>query len=168
MTLTLKNIESLKQAIKTINKFCELAGSKINISKTECILLGILKDKHKTIEGINVTKTAVKTLGIYIGHDKAECYNKNWMKTYHEMEKLFESWKRRKLSIFGKCTIINRLALSKLIYIANILELPDKKFIKDINRLIYNFVWNKTDRIKRNTLMGVIFDGGIRIIDLEC
>ena len=107
MILTLKNIESLKQAIKTTNKFCELAGSKINISKTESILLGILKDKHKTIEGINVTKTAVKTLGIYIGHDKAECYNKNWMKTYHEMEKLFESWKRRKLSNFWKCTIIN-------------------------------------------------------------
>ena len=91
-----------------------------------------------------MTKTVVKSLGIYIGHDKIECYNNNWMKTYHEMEKFFESWKRRKLSIFGKCTIINTLALSKLIYIANILELPDKKFIKDTctNRLIYNFVWN--------------------------
>ena len=81
MTITLKDIESLKQAIKTINNFCELAGSKINISKTECILLGILKDKHETIEGINVTKTAVMSLGIYIGHDKIECYNNNWMKT---------------------------------------------------------------------------------------
>ena len=89
------------------------------------------------------------------------------MKVYHDVEKLFESWKRRKLSIFGKCTIINTLALSKLLYIANILELPDKKFIKDINRLIYNFLWNKTDRIKRNTLIGDILDGGIGIIDLE-
>ena len=69
------------------------------------------------------------------GHDKLECYNKNWMKVYHDVEKLFESWKR-KLSIFGKCTIINTHALSKLLYIANILELPGKKFIKDINRLI--------------------------------
>ena len=90
-----------------------------------------------------MTNTAVKSLGIYIGHDKDECYNKNWMETYHVMEKLFESLKRRKLSVFGKCTIINTHALSKLIYIANIIELPDKKFIKDMNRLIYNFVWNK-------------------------
>ena len=72
------------------------------------------------------------------------------------MEKLFESKKIRKLSISGKCTIINTLVLSKLIYIANILELPDKKFLKDINRLIYNFVWNKTDRMKKNTLIGDI------------
>lgn len=60
MILTLKNIESLKQAIKaikTINKFCVM--SKITISKTEFILLVILKDKHETIEGISVTKTAV-------------------------------------------------------------------------------------------------------------
>ena len=52
------------------------------------------------------------------------------MKVYHDVEKLFESWKRRKLSIFGKYTIINTLALSKLLYIANILELPEKKIIK--------------------------------------
>ena len=77
-------------------------------------MLGIFKDKHETTEGINVTKTYVKSLGIYIGHDRVECYNKNWMKTYREMEKLSESWKRRKLSIFGKCTIISTLALSKL------------------------------------------------------
>ena len=25
---------------------------------------------------------------------------------------------------------------------SNILELPDKKFMRDINHLIYNFVWN--------------------------
>ena len=40
-----------------------------------------------------MTKTAVKTLGIYIGHDKAECYNKNWIKTYHEMEKFLNHGK---------------------------------------------------------------------------
>lgn len=46
MTLSLKNIDSLKQAIKTIDIFCKLAGSKINLSKTECILLGTLKNQY--------------------------------------------------------------------------------------------------------------------------
>lgn len=45
MTVTLGNIESMKQAISTIDKFCKLAGSKINLSKTECILLGNIKDQ---------------------------------------------------------------------------------------------------------------------------
>ena len=48
------------------------AGSKINISKTECILLEPLKGRYKNIVGINVTDKAVKCLGIYLGHDRIE------------------------------------------------------------------------------------------------
>ena len=167
MTLALKNIKSLNQALNTINNFCIHAGSKINISKTECILLGPLKDMLAEIKGITVSKGAIRCLGIYIGHDKIECYNKNWMKVSHDIDTLFESWKKRKLTLFGKCTVTNSLAISKLVYLANILELPDENYIKKINRLIFNFIWNKTDRIKRNTMIGKIEDGGMGITDIE-
>ena len=148
MTVTLGDIESMKHAIGTIDKFCKLAGSKINLSKTECILLGNLKDQFENLEGIKVAKQAVKCLGIFVGHDKIECYNKNWMKIYHDIEILFESWKKRKLTLFGKVTVVNSLALPKLIYVSSILELPGRNYVNDINRVIYNFIWNKTDRIK--------------------
>lgn len=91
MTLTLKNIESLPHGINIIKVFGKHAGSKINLNKTECILLGPLKDQYDIISGINVSKHVVKCLGIYLGHDKTECYTKNWMKVYHDVEKLFES-----------------------------------------------------------------------------
>lgn len=90
-----------------------------------------------------------------------------WMKIYNDMEKLFESWKRRKLTLFGKSCIINTLAISKLIYVASILCLPGKEFLKKIQRLIFNFVWNKSERIKRNTLIGDVRNGGLGIIDVE-
>ena len=57
----------------------------------------------------------IKALGIYIGHDKGDCYENNWTKTYNDMQKLFESWKKRKLTIFGKTCIVNTLGISKLI-----------------------------------------------------
>lgn len=167
MTLTLQNIESLKHALETVNKFCIHAGSKVNISKIECIVLGPFKSMFTDIEGITVTNKSVKCLGIHVGHDKIECYNKNWMKIYHDIDTLFESWKRRKLTLFGKCTVINSLALSKLIYVASILEIPDEDYIKRINKLIYNFIWNKTDRIKRNTLIGHVKEGGLGITDVD-
>ena len=167
LTMALKDIDSLRNTIETVNNFCMHAGSKINISKTECILLGPLKGRYRNIEGINVTDKAVKCLGIYLGHDKIECYNKNWMKIYHDTEKLFESWKKRKLSLFGKCCVVNTLALSKLIYIASILTFPDSEYIKKFNKLIYNFIWNKRDRIKRNSIIGSIDNGGIGIVDIE-
>ena len=39
--------------------------------------------------------------------------------------------------------------------------------LKNINRLIFNFLWNNHDRIKRNTVIGDIKDGGIGLIDIE-
>ena len=32
---------------------------------------------------------------------------------------------------------------------------------------MFNFIWNKTDRIKRNTIIGHIKDGGLGITDVE-
>lgn len=52
------------------------------------------------------------------------------MKVYHDIEKLFESWKKRKLTLSGKCSIINTLAVPKLIYLSTILELPEENYIK--------------------------------------
>ena len=88
---------------KTINIFCNLAGSKINVSKTECILLGPLKNCLTNINGIKVTNKTVKCLGIYtyIGHDKIE----NWMN-----RNFIRISEKRKLTLFGKCSVINSLA----------------------------------------------------------
>lgn len=52
------------------------------------------------------------------------------MKTYHDIEKLFESWKRRKLTLFGKSCIVNTLALSKVTNVASILNSSENDFIK--------------------------------------
>ena len=134
LTLALKNINAIGHAVETIDIFCKHAGSKINIDKTECILLGNLKGMYNNINGINVNTTVIKCLGIYIGHDKEECYDRNWMKIYHDMEKLFESWKKRKLTIIGKCCIVNSMAMSKLIYVASLLPMPHENYIKSINK----------------------------------
>ena len=83
------------------------------------------------------------------------------------MEKLFESWKKRKLTLFGKTCIINTLAISKFIYKASILPYPEEALINKVKSDIFNFIWNKTDRIKRNTLIGDVKSGGIGVIDIE-
>lgn len=42
--------------------------------------MGNLKDKPEIIEGVKVTNSAVRCLGIHIGHDKNKCNELNWMK----------------------------------------------------------------------------------------
>lgn len=167
VTLALKNISSLNVAIRTVEEFCKHAGSKVNINKTQCILLGSLKDKYNNISGIDVTNDAVRCLGIYIGHNKNQCYELNWLHSFQNMEKLFESWKKRKLTIFGKACIVNSLAISKIIYVGSILPMPDPEYIKQLKKSIFNFIWNKRDRIKRDTVIGRQEDGGIGVVDIE-
>ena len=110
---------------------------------------------------------AIKCLGVYIGHDKKACYNMNWVKTIDDMENLLESWKKRTLTLFGKTCIINTKAVSKFTYKESIVRYPEESLIKRVISNIFNFLWNKTDRIKRNTIIGGILDGCIGVIDTE-
>ena len=65
LTKVLKNIASLRHGLETIKSVCLHASSKVNIGKTECILLGSLKDTVNEIDGIKVNNSYVKGLGIY-------------------------------------------------------------------------------------------------------
>jgi hypothetical protein len=60
------------------------------------------------------------------------------------------------------------ISLPKLIHLLTSLpNLPQTK-INDLNSLFYKFIWNgKSDRIKRSTLIGDIYQGGLKMIDLQ-
>ena len=75
--------------------------------------------------------------------------------------------RKRKLTILCKCCIVNSLALSRLLYVASLLPMPNEEYIKKINKLIYNFIWNSRDRIRRNVLISPIEYGGIGIVAVE-
>ena len=65
---------------------------------------------------------------------------KTWLNKLKEFEKLIDSWRSRKLIVFGKIQIVNSLAISKLLYTANVLNYPDQSYIKDIKNYIFFFV----------------------------
>ena len=55
------------------------------------------------------------------------------IKIDEDRERLFQSWKKRKLTIFGKTCVINSesLAISKLIfYVVSVLPIPEDSLIK--------------------------------------
>ena len=167
-TLPLKDKISMNNALDVINNISSVSGMRLNTSKSESIVMGNLKHRYTdNICGITINSSCVKTLGIYIGHDKTLCYKNNILNCIKDMEKLFEAWKTRNLTLFGKTCVINTLAISKLLYRISILSLPCDEEIKTINKYILKFLWNKIDRIKRNTLIRSINEGGIGVIDIE-
>ena len=89
------------------------------------------------------------------------------MNYQRDIKNLLHSWKSKKLTIFGKSCIVNTWAISKLIYAGTLLNTPDDEFIRGINRIIFNFIWNKKDRIRRNTLVGDKLKGRINIVEIQ-
>jgi hypothetical protein len=145
--LPLKDKISMNNALDIINNFSSVPGMLLNTSKSESIVMGNLKHRYTdNICGIKIN-SCVKTLGIYIGHDKTLCYKNNILNCIKDMEKLFEARKTRNLTLFGKTCVINTLAISKILYRISILSLPCDEEIKTINKHIFKFLWNKTDRI---------------------
>ena len=105
----LKDEKSLKVAKHEIEMFSKCSGMKLNLSKTECILQGPLKGRYKKIEGVTVNIYCVKTLGIYVGHNKKMSYDNNWTKIINDIEKLFEFLNKRKftnLQSLVKCLLL--------------------------------------------------------------
>ena len=74
-------------------------------------------------------------------------------------------WKARVLSLRGKVLIVKALALSKFQYLASLVTIPDH-VIKQVNSMIYEFIWNgKTDKVKRNLFEQEFNNGGYKMIN---
>ena len=164
--LFLANDHQIPIALSIIETFSNMAGPKLNLHKTEGIRLGTQARHNENIHGINLKSTPIKCLGIYIGIDSKQCNKLNWNGPIEQMELLLNTWKKRDLTIFGKITIIKTLCLSKINHIIMNCE-HEIENITYINRLFYNFLWGKRDRIKRNNLICNIEDGGVNMIDIE-
>jgi len=64
----------------------------------------------------------------------------NFAEKIRNLEKTLNSWKRRNLTLNGKINIVKTFGLSKLIYNASVLVIPEK-YIKEIEKLIFDFIW---------------------------
>ena len=157
----------VKSDVDCVKDFSKFAGTNLNMDKCKGIWLGNLKndDEHE-MYGISFTNEPVKCLGIFIGHNKEECHNKNWNDPLSNLENVFKSCKQRRLTLFGKVIIIKSLALSKLVYRFSLLHVPED-IIKKVKKLCFDLIWNKTERVKRNVLYNEVQHGGIYMIDID-
>ncbi len=165
-TLFIKQPENIINALDCVNIFSDCSGLKLNYAKTEGLCIGALKGMKFETSGISWPSESIRYLGIHISHDKSVMYLKNWENKLDKLQKLLDSWRSRNLTLFGKITIIKTLGIPQLIFSATMLAIPDN-IIKKTNKLLYNFIWNSRDRIKRNSIIGNYEKGGLKMVDIE-
>ena len=75
-------------------------------------------------------------------------------------------WSCRGLSLYGKITIIKSLLLPKMLYVFSILP-TSGDFIKQLNTIIYNFLWKGPDKIARQAAINDLEFVGLNVTDIE-
>ncbi len=110
----------------------------------------------------------IETLGIVVtDNDDTNCQH-NFQHRILNLKITLNIWKQRKLSLNGKITILNNLALTPLIYAASIVNTPQKKAIKEINNIIQNYIWDgSTSKIAQKTLIQQIENGGLKLCHFD-
>ena len=95
-------------------------------------------------------------LGIYVGHEREYCIERNWTDKINKIESMLKMWRERSLTLLGKFLIIKTLALPIVSFVALYCYTPDG---------IVNAVSN-TAKVKKDTLVGNIDQGGLKMIEV--
>jgi exonuclease III len=164
----LRDLQEIVPCLNIIEQFSNVSGLKLNIDKTEGMCIGSLEGHIPNINILKWPKTPVRYLGIYIGNSNSshECHRLNWINKLDKMQKLLDSWRTRKITIQGRITIIKCLAMSKIIYTASLLPIPEG-IIKVTTKIIYKFVWGPRDKIQRRVMINSFCNGGLQMVDVE-
>ena len=150
-TLFLKDRDSVQALLETLESFKKCSGLEVNKAKTEAMWLGLWAERKDTPFGFRWPKDSVYSLGIHFTKEKRISDALNFEKKLEDLQKILNSWKRRKLTLLGRINIAKSLGLSKLIYNASVLSLPEE-FAKKVDKIVFDFVWEgKPHKIKKKT-----------------
>jgi hypothetical protein len=174
ITILCENKEGLQAAIKIYEEFSKLSGVKLNIPKTEVLIVGSDPNDVRTFrirhnnEIVTITsQKTVKICGITYSNDKNEAYRENITNKITKLERQLNIWRQRNLSLEGKILIVKTYGLSQIIYSlqATTITLSD---LKKIENIVYKFIWNikpasncNSGRIKRQTLQCNVANSGL-------
>jgi hypothetical protein len=109
-----------------------------------------------------------KLLGIEFSLDLYTMPDLNVRKKIIDISRILKSWQHRKLTLLGKVTVIKTLALPKLIHLFTSLPNLKQSMLNELYKLFFNFIWDgKIEKNKRNTLIGDVQEGGLKMIHLQ-
>ena len=106
-------------------------------------------------------------LGIWFSKDMKEMVTLNFDERLCDMKKLLFIWNARNLSLKGRITIIKSLVLPKITFLLSLIYVPTD-ILDNIHKILFDFLWRyKTPKVKKETITGLIEDGGLKMVDVH-
>lgn len=139
------NYKNYEAIIDVLDNFCNLAGQKVNLSKSK--ILFSLNVNRRTKRGIcrSMEMVATSNLGKYLGfpiitHDRVgNAYNF----IVNKIQNKLTGWKLKLLSKAGKLVLANTSAAPVAEYCMQCQSLP-VKVCDQVDKLIRDFLWSST------------------------
>ena len=165
-------LSCFRALFEELDKFAKNSGCSANVSKTHCIPLGKTKSNIDLLSvireeyGNNFLTDSFTALGLVFSNSLTlnEIVEINYEKKMKAAAGWIESWRRRDLTIYGKVTLIKSLILSQFSYLIIPLPRPSANTIKQINTMIFHFLWGcKRDKIKRDQITRPVYHGGLDV-----
>ena len=133
---------SLGKLLEFLDLFKGCSGLKLNQSKSEAMWFGRNANRTGTPFGVQWPQRlrSIFALGISFSYNLKLCEQEKFSQKICEIQKLFNIWSQRDLSLYGKITIAKTLGLSKLIFVSACIHTPPH-YIDITNKLMTDFVW---------------------------
>ena len=159
--IIVKDVNSLKQALRVFGDFGTISGLELKGKKTIAMWIGSLKQNTKKILSFECPKQPIKFLGTYLSYNAAQNYHNNFTIKIQKMDTKLNIWLSRDLTVFGRTLLAKSLGLSQLVYIASMNTVPEGT-IQQVQSKLFSFLWkNKRNKIKRSVLYQPFSKGGL-------
>ena len=169
LTGFLKDNLSLVNFLKLIEDYGFCSGLKINHDKSEIMLLGNCSSTLQQDNSVSCNlkiKKVVKILGVYFTYDLRAKQKLNVDDLISSIQQKLRIWRWRDLTIIGRIQIVKTFIIPTFLYRASLISV-NREFVKDVNKIIFDFIWKGKDKIKRAALISDIEDGGLKASHLD-
>ena len=127
----------------------------------------LTEDQVNTSCNINFAEK-LTILGIQIDRDLTNITENNIQLKMPTIKNELAQWNRRCLTPIGRICIVKALLLSKLVHLFIALPNPSTKCTKELERLLFRFVWgHKNDKIKRTKLVQQYSKDGLTMVQVD-
>ena len=137
----MKDLNSVKVILSSLDQFYTFFGLRPNLSKCENAGIGALKDANVALcglEGVNLTKD-ITILGVHLPYNEKLQNELNFCTMIRNICNVIKLWLMRHLSLEEKMTIFKSLAISKIVYLALLTIIP-KNFIFELKEIQNKFL----------------------------
>ena len=130
--------------METLNVFSRFSNLQVSNDKTEIFAIGGQKLDQKNFH--HEVRTSIKILGIVFDYNTSLRMKANFDSIFKSIKDTLNMWKWRGLTLLGRIQIIKSFVISKILSKAAVIAVTDD-FIKEINSLIYSFIWKGTIKL---------------------